>query len=296
MPSNPISLPSPADADPVPLGGLCGLAVHQRPAPAGDRLDDVVVAGAAAEIALEPLADLLLGEAVGMLLHEVDGAHHHARRAEAALQGVMFAEGISCIGCSVPSASARPSIVVTCAPSACSASMVQDLTTSPSTCTTQAPHWLVSQPTWVPVRRSFSRSSSTSSVRPRPRPLGGAVHRQCDLRHPASPPVAAAEGRGSAAKVASPSGFRQAPPHGPSGRQARPRSALPGPRDGDQPLAAAGRPGTQQPEHQRTERPEYPDRPERHGAEHPGAGRDLGVRAGHEGPDRGTGAEARPAA
>ena len=29
----------------------------------------------------------------------------------------------------------------------------------PSTCTTQAPHWLVSQPTCVPVRPSFSRSS-----------------------------------------------------------------------------------------------------------------------------------------
>ena len=44
--------------------------------------------------------------------------------------------------------------------------MVQDLTDTPSTCTTQAPHWLVSQPTWVPVRPSFSRSSSTSRVRP----------------------------------------------------------------------------------------------------------------------------------
>ena len=44
--------------------------------------------------------------------------------------------------------------------------MVQDFTEAPSTWTTQAPHWLVSQPTWVPVRPSFSRSSSTSRVRP----------------------------------------------------------------------------------------------------------------------------------
>src|SRR3569833_4608553 len=31
--------------------------------------------------------------------------------------------------------------------------------------TTQAPHWLVSQPTWVPVRFSCSRSRCTSRVR-----------------------------------------------------------------------------------------------------------------------------------
>ena len=43
--------------------------------------------------------------------------------------------------------------------------MVQLLTDRPSTQTVQAPHWLVSQPTWVPVSRSFSRRRSTSSVR-----------------------------------------------------------------------------------------------------------------------------------
>ena len=43
--------------------------------------------------------------------------------------------------------------------------VVQDFTLSPSTCTTQAPHWLVSQPIWVPVSPSFSRSNSTSRVR-----------------------------------------------------------------------------------------------------------------------------------
>ncbi len=46
-----------------------------------------------------------------------------------------------------------------------SASIVQDFTAWPSTWTTQAPHWLVSQPTWVPVRRRFSRRNCTSSVR-----------------------------------------------------------------------------------------------------------------------------------
>ena len=56
-------------------------------------------------------------------------------------------------------------MVVTFEPEACPASMVQDFTALPSTCTTQAPHWLVSQPTWVPVRSRFSRRKWTSSVR-----------------------------------------------------------------------------------------------------------------------------------
>ena len=43
-----------------------------------------------------------------------------------------------------------PSIVVTVAPSAWTASIVQLFTALPSTWTVQAPHWLVSQPTWVP--------------------------------------------------------------------------------------------------------------------------------------------------
>src|SRR5437588_3437274 len=71
----------------------------------------------------------------------------------------------SCIGCSW-SPLATPSIVSTLAPSACTASRVQAFTASPLTCTTQAPHWLVSQPTCVPVSPSCSRSSCTNKVRP----------------------------------------------------------------------------------------------------------------------------------
>src|ERR1043166_9384027 len=56
-------------------------------------------------------------------------------------------------------------MVRTFAPSADNANMVQDFTALPSTWTTQAPHWDVSQPTWVPVRRRFSRRYWTSSVR-----------------------------------------------------------------------------------------------------------------------------------
>ena len=47
---------------------------------------------------------------------------------------------------------ASPSIVRTSAPSAWTAKIVQDLTISPFTAIVQAPHWLVSQPMWVPVR------------------------------------------------------------------------------------------------------------------------------------------------
>src|SRR4051812_17017324 len=56
-------------------------------------------------------------------------------------------------------------MVVTAAPSASTASMAQLFTDLPSTQTVQAPHWLVSQPTWVPVSRRCSRSNSTSNVR-----------------------------------------------------------------------------------------------------------------------------------
>ena len=53
---------------------------------------------------------------------------------------------------------ASPSMVTISAPSAWTASTVQDFTALPSTRTTQAPHCDVSQPTWVPVRPSVSRS------------------------------------------------------------------------------------------------------------------------------------------
>src|ERR1700756_863980 len=49
-------------------------------------------------------------------------------------------------------------------PASAGASSVQLFTARPSRCTTQAPHWLVSQPICVPVRLSVSRSSSVTSV------------------------------------------------------------------------------------------------------------------------------------
>src|SRR5262245_51380709 len=56
-------------------------------------------------------------------------------------------------------------MVVTFAPSICHTKTVHALTALPSTCTTQAPHWDVSQPTWVPVSRRCSRRYCTRRVR-----------------------------------------------------------------------------------------------------------------------------------
>src|SRR3954469_10625317 len=84
-----------------------------------------------------------------------------------------FSRNASCIGCSLSALSARPSIVVTLPPSTWTARIVQDLIDLPSIWTTQAPHWLVSQPTWVPVRPRCSRRNWTSSVRASTLPEAG---------------------------------------------------------------------------------------------------------------------------
>src|SRR5262252_1220796 len=49
--------------------------------------------------------------------------------------------------------------------------MVHDLIARPLTCTTHAPHCVVSQPTCVPVRPSLSRRNSTSIIRSSTAPL-----------------------------------------------------------------------------------------------------------------------------
>src|SRR5690242_4271473 len=57
-----------------------------------DGHDDVLIAGAAAEITLQLLADDLIGEVVPLAVNEVDRGHDHAGRAEAALQTMMLAK------------------------------------------------------------------------------------------------------------------------------------------------------------------------------------------------------------
>src|SRR5258708_17069676 len=63
-----------------------------------------------------------------------------------------------------PPDAARPPSVVSVPPSSIGDSKVQLLTASPLNRTTHVPHWLVSHPTWVPVRLSVSRSKSATSV------------------------------------------------------------------------------------------------------------------------------------
>src|SRR5215210_746563 len=57
-----------------------------------DGVDDVLVPGAAAEVALEPAPDLVVGEPVAVRPEKLDAGHDHARRAEAALEGVPLPE------------------------------------------------------------------------------------------------------------------------------------------------------------------------------------------------------------
>src|SRR3990172_6167843 len=57
-----------------------------------DGLDDVVIAGAAAEVAGQTVADLRL-PGVGIIAEQAVGRHDHARRAVAALQAVLVPEG-----------------------------------------------------------------------------------------------------------------------------------------------------------------------------------------------------------
>src|SRR5713101_3640576 len=56
-------------------------------------LDDIVVARAAAEIAVELVPDLFFRR-LGVALEELGRGHDHARRAEAALQPVLLPEGV----------------------------------------------------------------------------------------------------------------------------------------------------------------------------------------------------------
>src|SRR5438105_151812 len=73
--------------------GLLGRAFAHGFSARGYRLDDVVVAGTAAQIAFELVANGVVIKLVAFAIDDIDRRHDHARRAVAALQPVMFAEG-----------------------------------------------------------------------------------------------------------------------------------------------------------------------------------------------------------
>ena len=95
--------------------------------------DDVLVAGAAAEVALEAVADLVLASGCGCSLQQVDRRHDHAGGAVAALQR-RAARGrpAARVRCHSPSWRRGPGSVVTSLPSAWTASTEQLFTLSPS--------------------------------------------------------------------------------------------------------------------------------------------------------------------
>ena len=145
------------------------------------RLHDVLVAGAAAEVAGERLADLGLRRR--RVVAQVRGQRHQdAGRAEAALQRVARAEGLLQRVQAGAVARPRPSTVSTRQPSAWTAKTRQERVGSPSTSTVHAPHAPCSQPRCVPVRPHSSRRRSARSRRGiDPRPPLGAVHDRADV-------------------------------------------------------------------------------------------------------------------
>src|SRR5665213_4581312 len=90
---------------PVPLfsviGGIlpfsflssCWRLARHRLRTCFDCLDDVVIARAAADIAVELFADGMFVETVAVATNDIERRHDHAGRAVAALQAMMFAEG-----------------------------------------------------------------------------------------------------------------------------------------------------------------------------------------------------------
>src|SRR6185436_17266087 len=77
-----------------PPSGCCAISVaasnraalRHRLRAGGNRLHDIVVSGAAADVAFELFPDRLVVEIVTLAVHQIDRGHDHAGRAEAALQ------------------------------------------------------------------------------------------------------------------------------------------------------------------------------------------------------------------
>src|SRR5262249_18694629 len=86
-----ISEPSPASRR-APAYSRHALGAAHGAGAGGNRFDDIVVAGAAADVAFELFADGPLFEAVPLAPDQIDRGHDHAGRAETALQAMVLAE------------------------------------------------------------------------------------------------------------------------------------------------------------------------------------------------------------
>ena len=124
------------------------------------RAHDLVVTGAAAEIAGQPEANLGLGR-IGVALEQRLGRDQEARRADAALQGGMLEElalqrmQLVAVGDALDGAEPRGPRPRRRAPG-------RSRRARPSSVTLQAPQSPVPQPSLLPVRPSRSRSTSSS--------------------------------------------------------------------------------------------------------------------------------------
>ena len=133
---------------------------HFDPGGIEHRLDDLVVARAAAQVAREPVAHFFLGR-IGVALEQrlaprrappACRCRTEARRA----RGTSAATGAACRRC------AMPSIVWIDLPCASAPSIRHEHISRPSTVTLHAPQSPVAQPSLVPVRCSSSRRTSSS--------------------------------------------------------------------------------------------------------------------------------------
>ena len=131
------------------------------------RVDDVLVAGAAAKIGRQRVAQLGVADVrIAAPASRPRASGSPACRSRIAARDAPM--NACCSGCSVV-AVGEPFDGADRAPSACTANIRQDRTGSPSTITVQAPQTPCSQPRCVPVRPQSSRIASASVCAARPR-------------------------------------------------------------------------------------------------------------------------------
>ena len=182
---------------------------HRRaPAPAAprrrqDRVDDLAVAGAPAEVAAQQCGDAL-GRRRRVLVEERLGGQQHAGGAEAALHGAVLDERLLERDGARP-ASPSPSTVRTARPSTSTARYVHALTGAPSTSTVHAPHTcevaralgaLEVEPVAQHVEQQRVRRRTSSATRTPVDGAGEARRRRCGHSgHPGLRPCGARGGQ-----------------------------------------------------------------------------------------------------
>ena len=123
------------------------------------RANDLVVAGATAQVAGQPVARLGFGR-VRIVVEQRLRWRRSGRACRTRTASAACSRNFCCTGCSL-SPLAMPSIVVIDVPSASTPSTRQEHTRRPSMITVQAPQSPDAQPSLLPVRPTTSRSTSS---------------------------------------------------------------------------------------------------------------------------------------